>query len=162
MSTSIPPHRIVVVGNGMVGHKYLETLCAQLALSGQRTAYHITVLCEEKRPAYDRVQLSAYFSGSTAEDLSLVQGDFFAENGIVLHLGEAVSHIDRAARSLLTNQGRSLGYDTLVLATGSYPFVPPVPGHERENCFVYRTIEDLEAITAAGKEAKVGAVVGGG
>lgn len=156
------PKSIIVVGNGMVGHKYLEALCEQLAASGQRNQYEITVFGEEPRAAYDRVQLSSWFSGSSADDLSLVEGDFFAENNITLHLSEAVTAIDRETRSVMTDIGRSLAYDTLVLATGSFPFVPPVPGHDRDNCFVYRTIEDLEAISTAGKNATIGTVVGGG
>ncbi len=154
--------RIVVVGNGMVGHKYLETLCQQLAESGRRSDYDIIGFCEEPRPAYDRVQLSAFFSGATAQDLSLVEDDFFAANGITLHLNDAVVSIDRASKTVHSRQGLSVAYDKLVLATGSYPFVPPFPGHDRKDCFVYRTIEDLEAITEAGARSRVGAVVGGG
>lgn len=154
--------KIVVIGNGMVGHKYLEQLCAELTASGTRAAYDIVTFCEEPRAAYDRVQLSAYFSGSSAEDLSLVEADFFADQGITLHLNDAAVAIDRSAKTVTSRQGRTVPYDKLVLATGSYPFVPPVPGANRENCFVYRTIEDLEAISAAGQTARVGAVVGGG
>ncbi len=153
---------IIVIGNGMVGHKYLETLCAELAASGRRDAYEIVSFGEEIRPAYDRVQLSAYFNGASADDLSLVQGDFFTANDIRLHLGDAIIRIDREAQQVHSQSGLSVHYDWLVLATGSYPFVPPVQGHDRENCFVYRTIEDLEAISAAGQQARVGAVVGGG
>lgn len=155
-------HRIIVVGNGMVGQKYLETLCDALEASGQRNRYEISVFCEEPRPAYDRVQLSAFFSGSSADDLSLVDADFFAAQNIKLYLNDAICGIDRTRRLVQSRAGVERPYDTLVLATGSYPFVPPVPGHERDNCFVYRTIEDLEAITAAGSDARVGAVVGGG
>lgn len=155
-------HRIVVIGNGMVGHKYLETLCAQLGAAGSRARYAITVLGDEPRPAYDRVQLSAWFSGSSADDLSLVQGDFFVDNDIDLHLGTSATAIDRERQVVTTASGTAFGYDTLVLATGSYAFVPPVPGHDRDHCFVYRTIEDLQAISAAGTSARVGAVVGGG
>ncbi len=155
-------HRIIVVGNGMVGQKYLETLCDALDASGQRNRYEISVFCEEPRPAYDRVQLSAFFSGSSADDLSLVDADFFAARNIKLYLNDAICGIDRTRRLVQSRAGVERPYDTLVLATGSYPFVPPVPGHERDNCFVYRTIEDLEAITAAGSDARVGAVVGGG
>ncbi|MGJ8667879.1 MAG: nitrite reductase large subunit NirB [Oceanococcus sp.] len=153
---------IIVIGNGMVGHKYLEQLCQQLTDAGTRDQYDIISFCEEPRPAYDRVQLSSFFSGSSADDLSLVEGNFFADNNITLHLNDAVVSIDRAASVIRSQQGLKLSYDKLVLATGSYPFVPPVPGADRDNCFVYRTIEDLEAITAAGKNAKVGTVVGGG
>ena len=110
----------------------------------------ITVLGEEPRPAYDRVQLSAFFSGKTADDLSLVDADFFETNGIALHLTERAVAIDRErASACAPPAARELEYDMLVLATGSYPFVPPVPGRDARHCHVYRTIEDLEAISAS-------------
>lgn len=149
---------LIVIGNGMVGHKFLESLVDM----DQAQNYEITVLCEEPRPAYDRVYLSSYFSGKTAEDLSLVSEGFFETNNINLKLNSKAEHIDRSAKTVTTEKGEILSYDKLILATGSYPFVPPVPGHERENCLVYRTIEDLEAITAGAKDSKVGVVVGGG
>lgn len=149
---------LIVIGNGMVGHKFLESMVEL----GQADNYNITVLCEEPRPAYDRVYLSSYFSGKTADDLSLVTEGFFETNNINLKLNSKAEHIDRSAKTVTTEKGEILSYDKLILATGSYPFVPPVPGHERENCLVYRTIEDLEAITAAAKTSKVGVVVGGG
>lgn len=150
--------RLVVIGNGMVGHKFLE----EIAASPDAAGVEIISFCEESRPAYDRVQLSAFFSGSTADDLSLVAPEFFARHGMTVHLGDRAVAVDRRARMVRSAAGREIEYDTLVLATGSYPFVPPVPGAERDNCFVYRTIEDLEAITAAGRTAKVGTVIGGG
>jgi nitrite reductase (NADH) large subunit len=147
--------RLVVVGNGMVGQRFLESLAPG-------TAFSITVIGEEPRPAYDRVHLSAFFSGKTAADLSLVAEDFFARNTITSIFGERVVDIDRAARVVRTTSGREVEYDTLVLATGSYPFVPPVPGRDRPACHVYRTIEDLESIRASASQSRVGAVVGGG
>lgn len=149
---------IIVIGNGMVGHKFLESLVDL----EQAVNYNITVLCEEPRPAYDRVYLSSYFSGKTAEDLSLVSEGFFEKNNIDIKLNCKAESIDREAKTIKTQAGETLSYDKLILATGSFPFVPPVPGHERENCLVYRTIEDLEDITAAAKKSKVGVVVGGG
>ncbi|MES2488839.1 MAG: nitrite reductase large subunit NirB [Pseudomonadota bacterium] len=148
--------RIVVVGNGMVGHKFLE----RVASSG--VDVELTVLCEEPRPAYDRVHLSEFFAGKTAAELSLVTEGFFEGNGIALHLNDKAVAIDREQKMVRSSQGRDIAYDKLVLATGSYPFVPPLPGKDRPGCLVYRTIEDLEAITASGKEGKVGVVVGGG
>jgi nitrite reductase (NADH) large subunit len=122
-----------------------------------------TVVGEEPRAAYDRVQLSSFFSGKTADDLSLVAPDFFVRNAITTHLSERVVAIDRVARRVHTDAGREIEYDSLVLATGSYPFVPPIPGRDRFACHVYRTIEDLEAIrTSAGAGSRVGVVVGGG
>lgn len=147
--------RLVVVGNGMVGQRLLESLPRRADLS-------ITVIGEEPRPAYDRVQLSAFFSGKTAADLSLVAPDFFERNAITTHFAESAVVIDREARRLRTASGREVEYDTLVLATGSYPFVPPLPGRDRAACHVYRTIEDLEAIRASARDARVGAVIGGG
>jgi nitrite reductase (NADH) large subunit len=149
--------KLVVIGNGMVGQRLLEELTGTPG-----TNLDITVLCEEPRPAYDRVQLTSFFSGKSAEELSLVSSDFFATHNIELVLNDKALCIDREQLHVRTAGGREFGYDCLVLATGSYPFVPPVPGRDRAGCFVYRTIEDLEAIRAAATQAKVGVVVGGG
>ena len=149
--------KIVVIGHGMVGHKFLETL-AECGLPGAQ----VTVLCEEPRPAYDRVHLSEYFSGKTADDLSLVEPGFFTRTGFSLRLAAKAVAIERRDKTVTTADGEVLPYDKLVLATGSSPFVPPVPGRERPGCFVYRTIEDLDAMKAAGAKAASGVVVGGG
>ncbi|MGQ0657582.1 MAG: nitrite reductase large subunit NirB [Chromatiales bacterium] len=149
---------LVVIGNGMVGQKFLEALAVRQAA----LRYDIVTFCEEPRPAYDRVHLSEFLSGKTARELSLVPSGFFEDNGIALHVGDRAIRIDRDNRQVVSAQGKAIQYDKLVLATGSYPFVPPVSGHDREQCFVYRTIEDLEAITAGGRNARVGVVVGGG
>ena len=148
--------RVVVIGNGMVGQRLLEHLVAP---GGD---FHITVLCEESRPAYDRVGLTSFFSGRSAEDLTVVPPDFFAQSGLELLLSEAATAIDRAAKVVTTSSGRLVAYDQLVLATGSIPFVPPVPGCDREACFVYRTIDDLIAIREASRDARRGVVIGGG
>lgn len=147
--------RLLVIGNGMVGQRLLEKL-------GTGHGYAVTVLCEEPRPAYDRVGLTRFFSGSTAEDLSLVPAGFFEASGITLHLNERAASIDRAARQVTTSSGKVFAYDRLVLATGSFPFVPPIPGRERRHCFVYRTIDDLLAIREAARHARSGTVIGGG
>ncbi|MFB7271120.1 nitrite reductase large subunit NirB [Streptomyces sp. NPDC056244] len=149
---------IVVVGHGMVAQRFLEAL-AERGVTG--TA-RVVVLCEEPRPAYDRVRLTSYFSGRTPDELSLVEPDFMARHGIELLLGDPAVAIDRSARTVTSRSGRTLAYDTLVLATGSYPFVPPVPGKDATGCFVYRTIEDLLAIEEYARSARTGAVVGGG
>ncbi|WP_312486978.1 nitrite reductase large subunit NirB [Massilia timonae] len=148
---------IVVIGHGMVGHKFLETLAA----SGRKDL-RVTVLGEEPRPAYDRVHLSEFFAGKSADDLSLVAPGFFDRQDMVLRLNAKVVGIDRVAQSVTLADGSSVAYDRLVLATGSYPFVPPVPGADRKDCFVYRTIEDLEAMQESGGRSKSGVVVGGG
>ncbi|WP_188298495.1 nitrite reductase large subunit NirB [Streptomyces sp. CBMA156] len=157
------PHRgpvrdLVLVGHGMVGQRFLEAWAEQPAARGWR----VTVLAEEPRPAYDRVHLSSLFTGSTAEDLALCPAGFLAEHGIDLRLGDPAAAIDRSARLVRTASGAEVRYDVLVLATGSVPFVPPVPGTDAPGCHVYRTIEDVEAIRAGAATAGTGVVVGGG
>lgn len=148
---------IIVVGHGMVGHKFIESL----ADSGLQHL-HITVLCEEPRPAYDRVHLSEFFAGKSAADLSLVAPGFFARDELLLKLNAKVDAIDRVAKTVSVSTGEVLAYDKLVIATGSMPFVPPIAGKDRQDCFVYRTIEDLEAMRECGNRAKTGVVIGGG
>ena len=148
--------KLVVIGNGMVGQRFLEELVER------GHPYDITVFCEESRPAYDRVQLSSYFSGASAEDLALTTLPFFDANGIRLMLNERAMRIDRDKKLVLGSRGSSVAYDELVLATGSFPFVPPISGNDRECCHVYRTIDDLDAIRTSASVSKVGVVVGGG
>jgi nitrite reductase (NADH) large subunit len=150
--------RIVIIGNGMVGHRFIE----ELVNSDKSADFEVITFCEEPRYAYDRVHLSSFFSGSTAQDLSIVDDGFYEDNGVTIHLGDKAISIDRKTKTVYSQKGQTFQYDKLILATGSYPFVPPVPGHDREGCFVYRTIEDLEAINTAGSTAKTGTVVGGG
>ncbi|HUA79205.1 MAG TPA: nitrite reductase large subunit NirB [Dyella sp.] len=149
--------KLLVIGNGMVGHKLLEEL-----MQRNPPGLDITVLCEESRPAYDRVHLSEFFSGKSAQDLSLVAPGFFEQQGLHLRLTSCAAHIDRAQKRVTTADGEVITYDKLVLATGSKPFVPPIPGNDRPACLVYRTIDDLEAMTEWGKRSKVGVVIGGG
>jgi nitrite reductase (NADH) large subunit len=154
---------LVVVGNGMVGHRLVQ------AVRDRDTAgtWRITVLGEETRPAYDRVALSSYVDGKSAEDLTLPE---VADPLVQLHLGDPAVALDRDARVVRTASGRELPYDALVLATGSVPFVPPVPGRDLPGCFVYRTLDDLDAIMAAAERAvsapgagrRSAVVVGGG
>ncbi|MGB3054991.1 MAG: nitrite reductase large subunit NirB [Acidimicrobiales bacterium] len=154
------PLRLVVVGNGMVGQKLLQALVD----AGATTEVAVTVLGEEIRPAYDRVGLTSWFKTRNADDLALTSEAWFADHGITLHLADAVAGIDRDTATVTTESGATFPYDHLVLATGSSPFVPPIPGATGPDRFVYRTIEDLEAITAAAErpDVKRGVVVGGG
>ncbi|MEV0268477.1 nitrite reductase large subunit NirB [Hamadaea sp. NPDC050747] len=144
---------LIVVGHGMVGQRFVEALSAR-DTAGQ---WRVTVLGEESRPAYDRVRLSAFFDGVSASDLAL--GDL--PDGVDLRLGETVAGIDRARRIVRTDAGE-YAYDKLVLATGSRPFVPPIAGADLPGVFVYRTLDDLEALQAYAEGRRVGAVLGGG
>tara|TARA_R110002167_G_scaffold110234_4_gene280662 strand:- start:1188 stop:3782 length:2595 start_codon:yes stop_codon:yes gene_type:complete len=160
---SIQTNRIVVVGNGMVGHHFVEQLIQHNNnLSVDQAPLHISVLSAEPRLAYDRVHLSEYFSGKTAQELALTTPEYYQQHQVDFKLDSAVVNIDKLAKTVTTAQGEILPYDKLVLATGSFPFVPPIPGNDQPHCLVYRTIEDLEAISAAAKVSHVGVVVGGG
>lgn len=149
--------RLIVVGNGMVGHHLVE----QLLAAGALDHYEIHVFGEERQRAYDRVHLSEYFAGRDAESLAMSEAGLYAVPGLVLHLGCAVTAIDREQREVLTAEG-AFGYERLVLATGSYPFVPPIAGAEGDSRLVYRTLDDLDTIRLAAAKARRGVVVGGG
>jgi len=152
-------HRVVIVGNGMVGYK----LCDRLTEDPDKAkSVVITALGEESVPAYDRVHLSEYFSGKSAEDLYLEPESWYQERGVELRLGQRAARIDRTSRVVHTSGGEELPYDTLVLATGAAPFVPPVPGLDKNGVFLYRTVEDLVRIKDYAKGAKSAAVIGGG
>lgn len=147
---------VLVIGNGMVGHHFVEKL-RELDAN-----ISIMVLCGEPRLAYDRVHLSEFFSGKTADDLALTTTQIYKSLNIDYALDAWVTQIDKINQKVTTKNGHTFGYKKLVLATGSYPFVPPIPGNDQPHCLVYRTIEDLHAIEASCKQSTVGVVVGGG
>jgi len=147
---------VLVIGNGMVGHHFAEKL---RELSEQRS---IHVLSGESRLAYDRVHLSEFFSGKSAEDLALTTDANYQARNIGFDLNAWVVDINRDSKKVSTGSGAAYHYNKLVLATGSFPFVPPIPGNQSEHCLVYRTIDDLHAIKASAEVSKVGVVVGGG
>lgn len=148
--------RLVVVGNGMVGHRFVEAASER----GLGTTWSLTVFGAESRAAYDRVALSSYFAGATAEDLCLARAGTYDD--VELFLGDGVVEIDTTQRRVVSASGKQRHYDALVLATGSRPFVPPVPGRDATRCFVYRTLDDLDAIREAAVTARTGVVIGGG
>ncbi|MDZ5601820.1 nitrite reductase large subunit NirB [Pseudomonas sp. RP23018S] len=148
---------LVIIGNGMVGHHCVEQLIDRGALS----RYRIHVFSEEPLRAYDRVHLSEYFGGRDAESLALGDAALYRRAGVTLHLGVPVLEIDRARQEVITANG-CLAYAHLVMATGSYPFVPPIEGAAGDSRLVYRTLADLDTIRAAAGNARRGVVVGGG
>ncbi len=150
--------KLLVIGNGMVGHRLLEALIT----AGVVPTWDVTVFCDEPRLAYDRVNLTKFFEGKSADDLAMAEPGRYARAGVEVLVGEEAIEIDRAAKIVRTRKGGEYPYDKLVLATGSRPFVPPIKGKDAEGCFVYRTIEDLEGIAAFAKDISVGAVIGGG
>jgi len=156
--TSTARKRIIVVGNGMVGYKF----CEKMVSKGGHLQYEIIVFGDEPRPAYDRVHLSEYFSGKSAEDLLMAPAGWYKQNNIRLITGEQVTSILPAEKKITTISGQSLTYDKLILSTGSSCFIPPVAGIDKPGVVPYRTIEDLETIYSLGQKAVRGAVIGGG
>jgi nitrite reductase (NADH) large subunit len=149
---------LVVAGHGMVGHRFVQAAIER----GLTETYDVVVVGEEPRPAYDRVALTSFFSVESAAELSLLPAGSYDDPRVRLELGTVVESVDADAREVTLSDGRVLAYDALVLATGAAPFVPPIAGRELDGCFVYRTIEDLEAIRAASLTATSGVVIGGG
>ncbi|MEU4015750.1 nitrite reductase large subunit NirB [Microbacterium sp. NPDC028030] len=154
---------VVVVGAGMVAHRFVESL-----LRGDQPGPTVTVIGEEKRAPYDRVGLTSYFSGSSADDLAL-DGQVLADERVRFVGDDRVTAIDRRGRAVHTRSGAVHGYGTLVLATGSSALRPAVDGAELPGCFVYRTLDDVTAIGAfvARRSADLGrplrgTVIGGG
>ena len=148
---------IIVVGNGMVGFKFLQKFCEE-----KNSDVKLHTFCEENLPAYDRVHLTEYFSDQNAEKLSLSPLEWYAKNDINIYMEDGVTSIDREKKCVHSKKGISLEYDVLVLATGSVPFVPPVPGIDKKGVFVYRTIQDLESIVAYSQNCENSVVIGGG
>jgi nitrite reductase (NADH) large subunit len=155
---------LVVIGHGMVAHRLVEAVRAR----DENRTWRITVLGEEADAAYDRVGLTAYTEHWDRTQMVLPGSDYHGDPSVRLHLGAAVTGIDRADKAVTTADGLRFGYDALVLATGSYAWVPPVPGHDLPGCHVYRTLDDLDAIRAdvqtalAAGRTRAGVVIGGG
>ena len=153
--------QLVIIGNGMVGHHCVE----QLIERGATSTYQIHVFGDERHRAYDRVHLSEYFSGKDADALALGEANLHETHGVSLHLGVRITEIDRDRGEVITSEGR-LPYDSLIIATGSYPFVPPIPGPDASEHpqarLVYRTLDDLDAIRDHSAHARRGVVIGGG
>jgi nitrite reductase (NADH) large subunit len=151
-------HTVVVIGNGMVGHRFID----KLHTLDTEKRFRVVTFCEESRPAYDRVQLTKYFETRNPEALQLADQNWYRERGVRLLLGERATRVDRQRRAVLSSSGEWIAYDHAIFATGSLPFVPPIPGTNKQGVHVYRTIEDLEAIARHAGSAKRAVVLGGG
>lgn len=142
----------------MVGERFLSELHRNGALDHHR----VVVIGEEPRPAYDRVHLSSYVTGAGAEELTVADPAVHRHPNCAVMLGQRVTRIDREAQVVHTDGAGDVAYDTVILATGSAPFVPPIPGRDADGCHVYRTLADLDGITADAATARRGVVIGGG
>ncbi|MCB1738209.1 MAG: NAD(P)/FAD-dependent oxidoreductase, partial [Gammaproteobacteria bacterium] len=151
-------HKLVMVGNGMAGVRTLEEL-----LKSAPDQYEITVFGAEPYPNYNRIMLSPVLaSDKTVEDIILNDDAWYADNGITLHKGKTVDRIDRVHRKVIAADGTEAEYDRLILATGSTPFIIPVPGHQLPGVIGFRDIADVDAMLAAAKQHKHAVVIGGG
>ncbi|MEJ5350933.1 MAG: nitrite reductase large subunit NirB [Melioribacteraceae bacterium] len=150
--------KIIVVGNGMVGYKFCEKLIEKVG----NAYFDIIVFGEEPRIAYDRVHLTDYFKDRNEDKLILAPIQWYRENNIIIHINNPVVSINTKLKKVKSKNGLELNYDKLILATGSSPFIPSIKNREKEGVFVYRTIDDLNNIINYSKNAKTGAVLGGG
>ncbi|MGL9774788.1 MAG: NAD(P)/FAD-dependent oxidoreductase, partial [Sodalis sp. (in: enterobacteria)] len=148
---------LVVIGHGMVGQHFLE----QIPREGLAMQYHIVLFGDKPVEAYDRVHSTNYFAGRNARALSLVTLGFMGEHDIDLRTGNGIVAIDRKRRCVRNDAAHETAYDRPIIATGSQAFVPPIPGHDSDGCFIYRTLADLDAIAARAKNARRGVVIGG-
>ncbi len=149
---------LLVVGHGMVANKLVEYLVRR----GGTACWDVVIVGEEPQGAYDRVHLSSLFEDGRVEDLCLTSPEVAADPAVTVLCADRVAVLDRASHVAETVSGLRLTYDTAVLATGSVPFVPPIPGRDLPGCFVYRTVDDVGAIRAWAAGRARGVVVGGG
>ncbi|WP_455221583.1 nitrite reductase large subunit NirB [Kaarinaea lacus] len=150
--------KLVLIGNGMAGVRTLEEL---LKLAPEM--YDITVFGAEPHANYNRIMLSPVLAGEkTFSDIVLNDRDWYADNGITLKTGDTVTRIDRIARKVVTESGQEAAYDRLLIATGSNPFIIPVPGHDKIGVIGFRDIADVDAMLEASRSYKKAVVIGGG
>ncbi len=150
--------KLVLVGNGMAGMRTLEEL-----LKAAPDMYEITVFGDEPHPNYNRIMLSPVLAGEqTVEQIVLNPREWYAENGITLHTGKKVVKIDRKNRFVEADDGTRAEYDRLLLATGSKPFVLPIPGADLPGVVGFRDIADVDKMIEASGQYKNAVVIGGG
>ena len=150
--------KLVMVGNGMAGVRTLEEL-----LKISPDTYDITVFGAEPHANYNRILLSPVLAGEmTLKDIMLNDVDWYAQNNITLHLGKAITKIDRIRREVVASDGTVAEYDRLLLATGSTPFMLPIPGATLPGVITYRDIHDTNAMIDAAANYKHAVVIGGG
>ena len=150
--------RLVVIGNGMAGMRCVEELLARAPVR-----YDITVFGAEPHPNYNRIMLSSVLAGEKqVEDIVINPLDWYEDNSITLHTGDPVVAVDRAAKVVVSASGRIVPYDKLLLATGSKPLMPPLPGLDLPGVVGFRDIADVEIMLAAAEAGQRAVVIGGG
>ncbi|AIQ19659.1 nitrite reductase [Paenibacillus sp. FSL H7-0357] len=154
---TVEREKLVLIGNGMAGVGTIEQI---LKLGG---AYDITIFGSEPHPNYNRIMLSYVLEGSKSiEDIILNDRQWYEDNNITLHTGTTVVRIDEASRQIVTDNGMSVPYDKVIIATGSNSFILPVPGSTKDGVVGFRDIADCDAMLAAAQQYRTAAVIGGG
>src|SRR3954471_4925925 len=150
--------KIVLIGNGMAGVR-----CVDEILKLEPNRFEVTVFGSENHPNYDRIQLSKVLQGDTAiDDITLNDWNWYEKNNILLYSGETVLRIDTNKQIVYSDKNREVIYDRLILATGSVPFILPIPGADKKVVTAFRNIEDCERMIEYSKIFKKAAVIGGG
>lgn len=149
--------RLVVVGNGMAGVACVEHILKH------NPEFEITIFGDETHVNYNRILLSLVLAGEkSADEIVLNDVEWYRSNNIRARLGAKISHIDRATRTVVDETGEATPYDKLILATGSSAFIPPIPGVDKENVHVFRTLDDTHALLAKARKGLKTVVIGGG
>lgn len=158
--------KLVLIGNGMAGVRALEELFKHNTddeNGGGSDLYDITVIGAEPHPNYNRIMLSPVLAGEqTIDDIILNSVEWYEENNITLVTGDAASEISRVKKSVITESGKEFPYDRLLIATGSNPFIIPIPGADKEGVLGFRDIYDVDVMVQAAKDYKKAVVIGGG
>ena len=150
--------KLLIIGNGMVSCRF----CEELSSIGNSSQFEITVIGAEEKPAYDRVQLTKFAKNRNLEEIILKKQNWYKDSGISLILGQSAESINVQEKTVELSSGKELSYDKIVFATGSTPFIPPIPGSQEKGVFVYRTYKDVEEIAQNAEGCRVAAVIGGG
>ncbi|RBW68975.1 nitrite reductase large subunit NirB [Bacillus taeanensis] len=150
--------KLVLVGNGMAGVRCIEEI-----LKIDKEAFEITIFGSEPHPNYNRILLSTVLQGDTSiDDIVINDWNWYKENNITLYTGETVTKIDSEKKVLYTNKDREVEYDDVILATGSNPFILPLPGADKKGVTAFRDIKDCETMLDASKKYPKAVVIGGG
>ncbi len=150
--------RLVVIGNGMAGVRCVEEIIKQ-----NTELYEITIVGSEPHVNYNRILLSSVLQGETTfSEITINDIEWYEKYGITLYSGETATRIDTKLKMVLTNKNRMIPFDKLIIATGSSPFVLPLPGVTKQGVVTFRTIEDCRELLETAKRFKKAIVIGGG
>jgi nitrite reductase (NADH) large subunit len=157
-SDGSPAERLVVIGNGMAGCRAVEEVLAR-----DGTRYAVTIFGAEPRVNYNRIMLSPVLAGEKSfDEIVINDANWYADNAITLVSGDPVVAIDRATQTVVARSGRVEPYDKLLIATGSDPFIIPVPGHDLPGVVTFRDLDDVDKMLAAAQQGGSAVVIGGG